>query len=91
MATSLPSLPRIARLARVRPVRSCACGCGQPTGKTWFPGHDGRATGWALRVERGMALLAVPANERAGCVILLRKRGSFAAVVERGNPRAVAA
>lgn len=47
------------------------------TKSTWFPGHDGRATGWATRVEKGMPLEAVPANERAGAEFMLRRRGSW--------------
>jgi hypothetical protein len=70
---SLPSLPRSSR--RNRPVVPCACGCGAGTRGTWFPGHDGRATGWAVRVERGMMTIDdVPANERAGARIMIARR-----------------
>lgn len=83
-------LPRMSRSSS-RATRPCACGCERPTQRTWFPGHDGRATGWAIRVERGMALDDVPANERKGAVRMLRSRGTFDAVIERGNPRKQAA
>lgn len=70
---SLPAMPRAGR--KNKPIVPCACGCGQGTRGTWFPGHDGRATGWAVRVERGMMKLEdVPANERAGAVIMLKRR-----------------
>lgn len=70
---SLPALPRSGR--RARPIVPCICGCGAGTRGTWFPGHDGRATGWATRIERGlMAIEDVPANERAGAEFMLRRR-----------------
>lgn len=73
---SLPSLPRSNR--KNRPIVPCACGCGMGTKSTWFPGHDGRATGWAVRVERGqMTLEEVPANERRGAEFMLRRRGIY--------------
>lgn len=76
MATNLPQLPSLPRLGRkARPIVPCACGCGLGTKSTWFPGHDGRATGWATRVEKGlMAITDVPANERAGAMIMLKRR-----------------
>lgn len=70
---ALPPMPRSGK--RNRPVVPCACGCGQGTKGTWFPGHDGRATGWAVRVEKGLLTLEdVPSNERAGAVIMLKRR-----------------
>lgn len=70
---SLPSLPRAGRSAK--PIRPCLCGCGGGTRGTWYPGHDGRATGWAVRIERGLIALAdVPANERAGAEFMLGRR-----------------
>lgn len=58
-----------------RPAHPCICGCGMPTKSTWHPGHDGRATGWAIRIERGAMILAdVPANERKGAEIRLAQR-----------------
>lgn len=70
---SLPALPRNSK--RNRPVVPCKCGCGMGTKSTWFPGHDGRATGWAVRVERGLLKLEdVPANERAGAEFMLKRR-----------------
>lgn len=70
-----------------RPTRPCACGCGRPTKSTWYPGDDGRATGWALRVSDGrMALGDVPANERAGAAIMLvRRHGWTPAEVAAGE------
>lgn len=76
----LPSLPKS---RRAKPTVSCACGCGGQTKSTWVPGHDGRATGWAIRVEKGLLLLnQVPANERKGAVRLLRQRGTFKVAVD---------
>lgn len=78
---ALPAMPRTGRKAR--PVVACACGCGMGTRGTWFPGHDGRATGWAVRIERGlMTIDQVPSNERAGAMIML-KRHADAAKVEK--------
>jgi hypothetical protein len=46
---------------------------------TWYPGHDGRATGWAIRVERGLlGLEEVPANERQGAELMLARRAKEA-------------
>lgn len=71
----LPSLPSSGR--RNRPVRPCLCGCGRGTKGTWFPGDDGRATGWAVRIERGLLKIEdVPANERAGAEFMLRRRAN---------------
>ncbi len=73
LTNALPAMPRTGRKAK--PHHDCACGCGQQTRSVWFPGHDGRATGWAIRVERGVIKLEeVPANERAGAVIMLERR-----------------
>lgn len=81
-------LPKMPSARRSRPTHACACGCGAPTKRTWFPGHDGRATGWALRVERGVIGLGdVPTNERAGAVIMLERRGTYEMVIRQGNPR----
>ena len=69
----LPSLPRSNR--RNKPVVPCACGCGGGTKSRWVPGHDGRATGWAVRIERGLLTIdEVPENERPGAVIMVRER-----------------
>lgn len=69
---SLPSLPRLSAVTR-----PCACGCGGATKSTWVSGHDGRATGWALRVERGLLKLEdVPANERKGAEIMLARHAA---------------
>lgn len=74
--SAMPSLPKSNR--KNRPVVPCKCGCGMGTKSTWFPGHDGRATGWAVRVERGqLGLDDVPANERAGAEFMLKRRGIY--------------
>lgn len=73
---SLPSLPSLPKSRKSKPTHDCACGCGMGTKGTWFPGHDGRATGWALRVIRGvMTIEDVPSNERQGAVIMLGRHG----------------
>ena len=70
---SLPSMPRSGR--KNRPLVPCACGCGGATRGTWFVGHDGRATGWAVRIEKGlMTIDDVPANERLGAQFMLSRR-----------------
>lgn len=75
--SALPALPRAGR--RARAVVPCLCGCGLGTKSTWHPGHDGRATGWAVRVERGiMKMEDVPANERAGAAFMLKRRAEQA-------------
>lgn len=69
--TKLPAMPRT---KKARPVHACACGCGLPTKSVWHPGHDGRATGWATRITKGLLTLEdVPANERAGAAIMLER------------------
>lgn len=86
------TMPKMPATRKVRASRECACGCGRLTKGTWFPGDDGRATGWAIRVEKGLlALIDVPSNERKGCVILLKRRGTFDAAIANGNPRQQAA
>lgn len=76
MANRMPALPALPSTRRAnKPIRPCLCGCGRGTRGTWYPGDDGRATGWATRVERGfMTLEQVPANERAGAEYMLRRR-----------------
>lgn len=55
----------------------CVCGCGLPTKREWHPGHDGRATGWAIRVERGVITIAdVPDNERRGAIRMMVRRAA---------------
>ena len=77
--TKLPSMPKA---RKAKPLHDCACGCGQQTKSTWFPGHDGRATGWAVRILKGLLTLEqVPANEQAGAVIMLARHGVQAEVV----------
>ncbi len=64
---------------------ACACGCGRLTKGTWFPGDDGRATGWATRIEKGYLTLAdVPQNERAGAMIMLDRRAKANAAAKVG-------
>lgn len=64
-----------------KPTRDCACGCGGQTKSTWYPGHDGRATGWATRILKGlMTIEDVPANERNGAAIMLNRKGVETAV-----------
>lgn len=76
MATfRLPALPSM-RNGSGAP-HPCICGCKQPTKRTWYPGHDGRATGWATRIERGIIKIDdVPANEQAGARYMLQRRAN---------------
>lgn len=76
MTTKMIALPAMPSKKANKPSRPCACGCGMLTKSTWHTGHDGRATGWARRVETGvMTLDEVPANERRGAEIMLRRHG----------------
>lgn len=71
MAT-LTAMPTMPRMSKSKPVHACACGCGMETKGTWHPGHDGRATGWAIRVMRGILTIdEVPANELRGAKIMI--------------------
>lgn len=81
MGNAMPTLPTMPKANRkAKPEHDCFCGCGGRTKSTWTPGHDGRATGWAIRVERGiMKLDEVPANERKGADWMLKERASKAA------------
>lgn len=74
----MPTMPRLSKKSKTQ--TACVCGCGGMTGGTWVSGHDGRATGWAIRVERGILTLEeVPANERAGAVRMIEERKRKAA------------
>jgi len=71
----LPKMPSAARPRKPRPTKPCTCGCGGQTAGLWVPGHDARAKGYALRIERDiMKLSDVPANERAGAEFMLKVR-----------------
>lgn len=68
----LPKLPRSRGERKAKPLVDCACGCGCQTRATWFPGHDARAKGWALRISRDICTMAdVPVNERKGAQFML--------------------
>lgn len=53
--TKLPALPRAA--SKQKPEVDCACGCGAKTRSTFYPGHDSRLKGWALRIARNVLTL----------------------------------
>lgn len=73
---TLTAMPAMPKRAKSKPIHPCACGCGMGTKSTWASGHDGRATGWAIRIERGIITIdGVPENERQGAVHMLAKRG----------------
>jgi hypothetical protein len=73
----MAKLPTMAKMPRVRsrkpkPLRDCACGCGGQTRATWAMGHDARAKGWALRIQRNICTMDdVPVNERQGAKLML--------------------
>jgi hypothetical protein len=72
-----------------KPTRDCACGCGGQTKSTWYPGHDGRATGWATRIAKGVITIEdVPANERKGAAIMMARRGVEIAIPAAGPTQA---
>lgn len=75
---ALVGMPKMKRARKPKALKPCVCGCGQTTKGTWTSGHDGRATGWAIRVERGMSIDAVPATERPGCELMLSRRAERA-------------
>lgn len=67
-------LVKMKRTLKERSPHPCICGCGKGTKRTWFPGHDGRATGWATRVSKGLISLdGVPENERNGALVMLAR------------------
>lgn len=74
---AMPPLPkmtsaRVATERKAKPVRDCACGCGTQTKSEWAPGHDARARGWAIRIQRGIITIdQVPVNEQAGANLML--------------------
>jgi hypothetical protein len=70
-----PALPRMPKARKAKAMHVCACGCGRMTKGTWFPGDDGRATGWAVRIEKGlMTLEQVPENNQPGATLMLARR-----------------
>lgn len=84
----LPPLPKMPKSGgggnrAPKPTKECTCGCkGQTTG-AWVPGHDARARGWALRIERAIpygddqhpfTLADVPEMERPGAIFMLEER-----------------
>ena len=77
-ASGLPPLPKLPSAGRKRapkPMQPCKCGCGTQTTGTWAPGHDARAKGWALRIERGICKMSdVPENEQPGAKFMLKVR-----------------
>lgn len=74
MTTKMIAMPAMPSVKKNRPTRPCACGCGMATKSTWASGHDGRATGWAIRVMRGVLTIdEVPENEREGAKIMLKR------------------
>lgn len=74
----LPKLPKSgngSRERKVKPIVDCTCGCGGKTTGAWVPGHDARARGWAIRIERDVIKMSdVPENERPGAKFMLADR-----------------
>jgi hypothetical protein len=77
MGVQLPKMPRMPRSRgprKPKPLVPCACGCPVQTRATWAPGHDARAKGWALRLNRGICSMEqIPADERKGAQFMLDK------------------
>lgn len=72
---ALPKLPSASKARKPKPMHDCACGCGTQTRSQWAPGHDARAKGWALRIEREILTIKdVPENERPGALLMLKAR-----------------
>lgn len=83
---ALPKLPSATRARKDKPSKACACGCGTMTKSEWAPGHDARAKGWALRIERGILEMEdVPANERQGAELMLARRKASPDASEKGK------
>lgn len=77
---TMTKLPSMGSKHKSKPTHPCICGCGLPTKGTWHTGHDGRATGWAIRIEKGLLTIEdVPEGERAGAAFRLQQRGVIAA------------
>jgi len=71
----MPKLPGGKKFRKPKEQHPCACGCATPTTGKWAPGHDARANGWAIRIERELLTLKdVPENERAGAKLMLAER-----------------
>lgn len=77
------------RVPKPKPTNDCACGCGGQTKRTWFPGHDARANGWAIRIEKGLMKLGeVPENEQKGAIRMLKERKEGGLTKEKVAPKA---
>jgi hypothetical protein len=65
-----------AAAAKVRATsRYCACGCGRPTRRNWYPGHDGIFYGAALQAARELGPKAIDASalqERTTAILAAR-------------------
>lgn len=80
----LPALPSALRARKPKPMQPCACGCNTPTRSTWAPGHDARARGWAIRIERNICkMIEVPENEQAGAKLMLKVRKELPAAADK--------
>lgn len=79
----LPKLPSASRARKPKPLVACTCGCNGMTKGLWVPGHDARARGWAIRIERGICKMGdVPANEQAGAKFMLKQRKELGTATE---------
>lgn len=91
----MPKMPSATRARKPKPMHDCACGCGGQTRSLWVPGHDARAKGWAMRIERNIVTMAdVPENERPGAKKMLEARKGIAKadikLVDKAVPAPVA-
>lgn len=87
----MPSATRGEREKKVRPTKPCACGCGTETKSEWAPGHDARARGWALRIQRGILTIdQVPANEQVGANLMLTQAAAGTIKLVHSKKEAVA-
>lgn len=86
----LPKLPSMGKAAR-KPKASvpCACGCGELTKSTWYPGHDAFFKGLVLRLSRGV-MTVEQVRELAGNETAMRATMA-AAVGTSGNEIATGA
>ncbi len=94
----LPPLPR--KAGAKKPEKECDCGCGLMTRSKFYPGHDSRLKGWAIRVARGVIKLediappyAAPGEQAKvrEYIAKLKKDGLFEALKTPTQPKKKAA
>lgn len=77
-----------AKTAPRKTTNTCACGCGEPTSKYFYPGHDSIFKSTLLKIERGAVELekALPKKVRDQYVWKKRGLGFVPTKDYKGNP-----